>query len=83
MTMLRIGLLARWALAGLTILGGCATVEPWERGTLAADRMQLDVDPDETAMIGARRRTREEGVVNGTGAAASSSASAGGGCGCH
>jgi len=69
--------------AFIALACGCASVEPWQRGTLAEDRMQLDVDPDETAMIGSRRRTREEGVVNGSGAASASTASAGGGCGCH
>jgi hypothetical protein len=63
-------------------LGGCATVEPWQRGTLASGRMQLDVDADETAMIGSRRRSREEGIVGASGAGGGSGAS-GGGCGCH
>lgn len=74
----------RFAAALLVLAAsGCATVEPWQRGTLASDRMQLDVDPDESAMIGTRRRTREEGVVAGSSAAGAGSASAGGGCGCH
>lgn len=65
------------------LLTGCGAVAPWERGTLAAPRMQLDLDPDESAMLSSLRRTREEGVIGGSGSAGGSSAGGGGGCGCH
>lgn len=72
------------ALAALLVvslaLGGCVSVQPWERETLAADRMSLDPGIDEAPMTASRRRTREESTIvgpsGGTGAGAS-------GCGCH
>lgn len=66
----------------LLVASGCAEVPPWERGTLASARMQLDVSPDETSFVGSRRQTREEGIVTAGGSGGTSGA-AGGGCGCH
>ena len=61
-------------------LGGCATVEPWERETLASERMKLDPGGADAALVDGRRRTREEGHV---GAPGSASSGGGGGCGCN
>ncbi len=68
-------------LACLATLTSCAEVAPWQRGTLASDRMQLDVDADETSLVTSRRQTREEGTVSTS--SGGSASSAGGGCGCH
>lgn len=75
----------RHALLALTLLlAGCATVPPYERGTLATSRMSLDGDLDEAYLVASRRRVREEGVIaGGAGAAAASGAAGGGGCGCN
>lgn len=62
------------------LLLGCASVAPYERETLAARRMTLDGDPDETALELTRLRTREEGHIGGAGGAGGSG---GGGCGCN
>jgi hypothetical protein len=65
------------ALSGAT---ACASVPAYERETLASERMQLDADEGEAAMISTRRRTREEGVIGSGGVGASAG---GGGCGCN
>lgn len=56
-------------------LGGCQTVEPWERGRLAHDCMQTPVDEVEAAYRGHLEIVRE-GSTGGT-------TSGGGGCGCN
>lgn len=63
------------------LASGCATVEPWQRGTLAEPRMAVDVDADETSLVSSRRRVQEEGNVPAAGGAAGTAG--GGGCGCH
>lgn len=71
----------RLAAVFMLILGvGCAPVAPWERETLASERMRLDGDPDEEALSAGRQSVREEGHV---GRAGSSSGGAAGGCGCN
>ncbi|MBC7170978.1 MAG: DUF4266 domain-containing protein [Polyangiaceae bacterium] len=62
------------------ILVGCAEVAPWQRETIASDRMNLDGDGDEQAMVASRRRTREEAAITSSGTGASAS---GGACGCN
>ncbi len=59
----------------LIFLGGCETVKPWERGTLARPEMQLDSDPLETK-LSAQVYTSKEAASGGNGAA-------GAGCGCN
>jgi hypothetical protein len=55
--------------------GGCATVAPYERGTLARTDMQLERNSD--AAAGQQHADAyREGSVGGTGAS-------GGGCGCN
>lgn len=54
---------------------GCAAVQPWERGRLAHDCMEVPVDPVDAAFyshVGAVR----EGSTGGL-------SSSGGGCGCN
>jgi hypothetical protein len=68
------------AIAGLlllltTLLAGCATVKPWERGTLAREDMAWDPDPLETARQG-HVYFSKEAAMDGAGAG-------GGGCGCN
>jgi hypothetical protein len=58
------------ALAG----SGCATVEPWQRGTLAHRCMQVSPTPERAAAI-EHVLTVREGAAGGHGAS-------GGGCGC-
>jgi hypothetical protein len=71
----------RWAYCSLTILlsliasAGCATVAPYERGTLARTDMQLERNGD--AAAGQQHADAyREGSVGATGAS-------GGGCGCN
>ncbi len=56
-------------------LAGCATVQPWERGTLAREEMQWQAD----VMDG---RLRDQ-VYTSKEAASGGSGAAGGGCGCN
>jgi len=63
------------ALLLLGLLGGCETVQPWERGTLAKDEMQWAGDEMESAMR-SQIHASKEASSGGTGAA-------GGGCGCN
>ncbi len=58
-----------------TLLAGCETVAPWERGTLAREEMQWDSDAMETRLRD-QTYTSKEAASGGTGAA-------GGGCGCN
>lgn len=59
----------------LALAMGCTTVEPWERGRLAHDCMQIPPDPEESAFRGKAEAARE-GSSGGT-------RNAGGGCGCN
>ncbi|MBT5702280.1 MAG: DUF4266 domain-containing protein [Gammaproteobacteria bacterium] len=59
----------------LVLLGGCETVQPWERGTLARPEMQLDSDPLETTLM--------EQVYESKEAASGGNGAAGAGCGCN
>ena len=66
----------RWiSLLLLAVLAGCETVQPWERGILARDDMQLEPDA-----LGGQLADQ----VYASKAASSGGASpAGGGCGCN
>ena len=55
-------------------LGGCAEVQPWQRGTLAKPHMALDPHSLRTALVAHVRSARE--------AASGSVSKDGGGCGC-
>jgi len=55
-------------------LGGCATVQPWQRGRLADPAMTFDPDPAQTAFMTHWQEARE-GAAGGFGVQ-------GGGCGC-
>ena len=59
----------------LAALAACATVQPWERGTLAKPVMSVDDPPQETT-----QKLRTYGAKEG-GAAATGVG--GGGCGCN
>jgi hypothetical protein len=56
-------------------LGGCETVAPWERGTLAKDEMQWQTDVMETRLRDQTYTSKE--------ASSGSGGAAGGGCGCN
>jgi hypothetical protein len=58
-----------------TLLQGCATVAPWERGTLAKPHMALDTNPQDA--------TRRAHMFSSREAATGAGASQGGGCGCN
>ena len=64
-------------LVPLILATGCATstVEPWERGYLAKDQMQLSVDPRESAL--------QEQIFYSKEASSGGGGAAGGGCGCN
>lgn len=55
--------------------GGCVTVQPWERGTLAKPSMATEDPPHESA-----QKLRTYGAKEG---GASASGVGGGGCGCN
>jgi len=59
----------------LAFMSGCATVQPWERGILAKKKMQMDPDPQASALEQHVYEYRE-GTTGGYG-------SVGGGCGCN
>jgi hypothetical protein len=69
----------RSALAALCVAclasGGCASVQPWERGTLAKPSMAVEEPPHESA-----QRQRTYGAKE---AGAAASGVGGGGCGCN
>lgn len=69
--------LVRVVVAALIVVAcaGCTTVQPWERGRLAASRMAWDPDPLAAAYAEHVRFSKE-------GSSGSLSAS-GGGCGCN
>jgi hypothetical protein len=60
---------------GALLAGGCATVQPWERGTLAKPSMATEDPPHETAQK-LRTYSAKEGGASATGVG-------GGGCGCN
>jgi len=68
---------ANLVLAGvlISLISGCATVPPWERGTLAKPVMSVDPPPQEQT-----QKLRTYGAKEG-GAAATGVG--GGGCGCN
>jgi hypothetical protein len=67
--------LAWMAALSLAANAGCATVEPWERGTLAKPAMTTEDPPHETAQK-LRTYSAKEGGAAATGVG-------GGGCGCN
>lgn len=76
----KVRLLQRWVgviavgLGGLG-LGGCTTVQPWERGTLADAVMNPDRDPLRTAMT--------EHILFSREASTGGRGVGGSGCGCN
>ena len=56
-------------------LGACASVQPWERGTLARPEMQLDPNTLQTGLY--------EQVYDSKEAASGGMNTAGAGCGCN
>lgn len=74
--------LSNWIVTSLTLVlttgmasAGCETVEPWERGRLAHECMQIPVDEHEAAYRSHLELVRE-GSTGGV-------TSGGGGCGCN
>jgi hypothetical protein len=67
--------LACSAVLALFALAGCATVQPWERGTLAKPAMAID-DPVHETTQKLRTYSAKEGGAAATGVG-------GGGCGCN
>lgn len=63
------------ALAAAVNLGGCATVQPWERGTLARPEMQLEPDQLQTGLY--------QQVYDSKEASSGGAGPAGAGCGCN
>ena len=63
------------AIAAALSLGACASVQPWERGTLARPEMQLDPNPLQTGLY--------EQVYDSKEAASGGAGTAGAGCGCN
>ncbi len=59
----------------MTVLSGCITVKPWERGTLAKPEMQLVADPAGNAM--------DEHIYFSKEASVGGAGVGGGGCGCN
>jgi hypothetical protein len=65
-----------WVAAlSLTAIAGCATVQPWERGTLAKPVMATEAPSHETTQK-LRTYSAKEGGAAATGVG-------GGGCGCN
>ncbi len=62
-------------LAASVLLGACAPVEPWQRGTLAKPQMAVDAVPLQAAWRAHVHSSRE--------AAPAAVAAEGGGCGCY
>lgn len=58
----------------IPLLAGCASVQPWQRGTLAKPQMAFDPHPRRTALVAHVRSARE--------AASGTVSKDGGGCGC-
>jgi len=63
------------ALAFAASAGGCADVQPWERGDLAKPQMALNPNPTNSAMRTHAYVSRE--------AASGGDSAEGGGCGCN
>ena len=61
--------------AALLASAGCATVQPWERGTLAKPVMAIE-DPAHESAQKLRTYSAKEGGASATGVG-------GGGCGCN
>ncbi|HEX5398438.1 MAG TPA: DUF4266 domain-containing protein [Verrucomicrobiae bacterium] len=59
----------------LLFTSGCTTVQPWERGTLADETMQPDLNPIPVAQADHIYFSREQATGGG--------AVGGGGCGCN
>ena len=72
-----VGRLLAALLAGAVTLGlgACASVQPWERGTLARPEMQLDPNALQTGLY--------EQVYDSKEAASGGAGTAGAGCGCN
>ena len=70
-----LGFAAALALALVSLLGGCATVQPYERETLSRPCMKPDPDPL-GRNVEVHVQENREGAVGGTGVS-------GGGCGCN
>lgn len=66
---------AMLSLVLISSLGGCATVQSWERGNLAKPQMALEPNPLQGALRAHNYSSRE--------AAAGGNAAQGGGCGCY
>ncbi|MBK8162152.1 MAG: DUF4266 domain-containing protein [Gammaproteobacteria bacterium] len=62
-------------LAFVLMLSGCASVEPWERGTLARPQMASDPHPLQSSL--------STHVYNSREAASGGNSAGGGGCGCY
>ncbi|HWW84979.1 MAG TPA: DUF4266 domain-containing protein [Vicinamibacterales bacterium] len=60
--------------AAACAVGGCATVQPWQRGRLADPAMLFDADPGAVAYMAHWQEARE-GAAGGFGVQS-------GGCGC-
>lgn len=60
----------------VALASGCASVQPWERGTLAKPHMALQPFPSQTAL-------REHIYGSRESASGSTASAGGGGCGCY
>jgi hypothetical protein len=67
-----------WAalLSASLLLGGCATVQPWERDRLAKRIMELELDERERALQRVVDKSQYEGMLGG-------GTTEGSGCGCN
>ena len=65
----------RVLLAMLLLLGGCASVQPWEKGYLAKPTMAFDPDPLEAKF--------KQHIYGAKEAASGGYGVGGGGCGCN
>ena len=63
------------AITALVLLGGCSSVQPWEKGNLAKPEMAFDPDSLETRF--------SEHIYFSKEAASGGSSVGGGGCGCN
>lgn len=72
-TLTRVLILAAGIAASIAA-GGCATVQPWQRGRLADTCMVFDADADQVAYMAHWQESRE-GSAGGNGVQS-------GGCGC-
>ncbi len=75
---MKVRVVSRWlpwlALAGALAAGGCATVQPWQRGQLANPCMVFDANGHQVA-FDTHWQTAREGAAGGFGVQS-------GGCGC-